>query len=112
MRSAKSFFDAGVFWKTVRRFWPVWGIYGFIWFLALPLWLIGRFDRYGINIVNDILGTVELSALFLCPVAACAAAMAAFSHLYNERSANSTPRCRCGARGCSSPARRLGCCRS
>ena len=88
MRSAKSFFDAGVFWKTVRRFWPVWGIYGFIWFLALPLWLIGRFDRYGINIVNDILGTVELTAHFLCPVAACAAAMAAFSHLYNERSAN------------------------
>lgn len=88
MKSARSYFDAGVFLKTVRRFWPVWGLYGFAWLIALPLSLIGQFNRYGLNLSADVLQTVELTACWLCPVAACAAAMAGFSHLYNERAAN------------------------
>lgn len=112
MKSARSYFDAGVFLKTVRRFWPVWGLYGFVWLLALPLSLIGQFNRYGLNLSADVLQTVELTACWLCPVAACAAAMAGFSHLYNERAANFYASLPVRREGCSSPARRRGCSRS
>ena len=90
MRSGKSCFDSGVFRKSVKRFWPVWALYAFVWFIALPLGILnnshqlpepGSVSYYAVDAVNT-------TGIWLCPLAACAAAMAVFSHLYNERSAN------------------------
>lgn len=90
MRSGKSCFDSGVFRKSVKRFWPVWALYAFVWFIALPLGILnnshqlpepGSVSYYAVDAVTT-------TGIWLCPLAACAAAMAVFSHLYNERSAN------------------------
>ena len=37
MKSATSFFNRGVFVKSVLRFWPIWAIYAFVQLLVLPL---------------------------------------------------------------------------
>ena len=88
MKSARSFFSKAVFLKALLRFWPIWAAYAFIWMLALPVQLMGGLDRPNLNAAWEVLSTVELTALWLCPIAACAAALAVFSHLYSERAAN------------------------
>ena len=40
MKSATSFFNRGVFVKSVLRFWPIWAIYAFVQLLVLPLNII------------------------------------------------------------------------
>ena len=88
MRSATSCFNRGVFRKTVLRFWPIWAIYAFVWLMALPVSIIGQLDARGLDLDYWALRTVGETAHWICPIAACAAAMAAFSHLYSERTAN------------------------
>ena len=88
MRSATSCFNWGVFRKTVLRFWPIWAIYAFVWLMALPVSLISELDALGLDLNYQVLRTVPATAHWLCPIAACAAAMAAFSHLYSERASN------------------------
>ena len=88
MKSARSHFNLGIFVKSVLRFWPIWSIYAFVWMLALPLNLISKLSDNGTGSTNIyVLDTIYM-ADFLCPLTACAAALAVFSHMYYERSAN------------------------
>ena len=87
MKCATSFFDRGVFIKSVLRFWPIWAIYAFVWMLVLPASLIDVLARAPSDAARIVLQSVEITAAWLCPLAACGAAMAVFSHMYSERSA-------------------------
>ena len=87
MKCATSFFDRGVFIKSVLRFWPIWAIYAFVWMLVLPARLIDVLARAPSDAARIVLQSVEITAAWLCPLAACGAAMAVFSHMYSERSA-------------------------
>ena len=40
MQSVKSYFNPTLFRKNLTRFWPIWGVYLFIWLLVLPLYLL------------------------------------------------------------------------
>ncbi len=87
MKSATSCFNRGMFLKSVLRFWPIWAIYTFVQLLALPLNLISPLSAGAHDALSrNVLDTIYL-AEFVCPLAACASAMAVFSHLYSERSA-------------------------
>ena len=89
VKSATSFFDVGVFRKTVLRFWPIWAGYTFIWILLLPVSLLGLADAHSaVNVTSEVSNTIDTVAYWLCPLASCGAAMAAFSHLYSDRAAN------------------------
>lgn len=98
MRSGKSFFNLPLFKKTVTRYWPLWATYFAIYLVLLPLngLMMLRMDSYGDNFdymrefafahVAQAAGQGGWWALPLLFGALCA--MAAFSHLYNPRSAN------------------------
>ena len=50
MQSKTSFFNQSIFWKTVSRFWPVWGSYLAAGILALPIVILANlFDQMGIT---------------------------------------------------------------
>ena len=85
MRSAKSCFSPTLFRKNLVRFWPIWGLYLFIWLLVLPLGILNTFRNW--DGYNDMyaLSTLSLGAVgALC--FGILAAMAVFSYLYNNRS--------------------------
>ena len=42
MQSKTSFFNSSIFWKTVSRFWPVWGSYLAAGILALPVVILAN----------------------------------------------------------------------
>ena len=88
MKSATLHFERGIFAKSVLRFWPIWAVYAFIWMLVLPVSIIDTLTRWTATDANSlVLNSIPNTAVMLCPAAACAAAMAVFSHLYSERSA-------------------------
>ena len=88
MKSATSFFNRGVFLKTVARFWPIWAIYTFVQLLVLPMNITGMLGGLGRELVNRaVLEAAAYTAQYICPTACCAAAMAVFSHLYSDRAA-------------------------
>ena len=37
MRSATSYFNFTLFRKNLSRFWPIWGLYGLLWLMLLPV---------------------------------------------------------------------------
>lgn len=93
MRSATSSSKTGAWWnatlycKNLTRFWPIWGLYGLIWLLLLPLPVLsehrpsGNYVPYPYAVLNPL--GLALAALF-----GVLAAMAVFSYLYNSRSVN------------------------
>lgn len=99
MRSGTSFFDWTVFKKTVCRFWPLWVAYFVLWLIMLPLegLIYLRMDANDLNgfggsyikeFAQGMVGNRAGGALPMAVVFGVLAAMAAFSHLYNARSAN------------------------
>ena len=40
MRSGTSYFNKTLFAKHFARFWPIWGLYGLIWTMCLPLGIL------------------------------------------------------------------------
>lgn len=97
MRSKTSYFNATLFWKTVRRFWPLWCAYALCWLAAMPLNIGSSLSRYlsrgedaasGIDYVlkslplqaGGVMGVVFTLAM------GCVAAMAVYSYLYSHRS--------------------------
>ena len=49
MQSKTSFFNQSIFWKTVSRFWPVWGSYLAAGILALPIVILANRRGYGLR---------------------------------------------------------------
>lgn len=100
MKSRISFFNAGIFKSTLKRFWPLWTAYFVIWFLCLPLPSLvselqaskaivelelakDAIDAYGYSAIS---GAIDAS-IVSGAVTALLAAMAVYSFLYNSRSA-------------------------
>ena len=93
-----------LFFKNVKRFWPLWTIYLVFWLFALPLSLLlyGRFassihtvEGMGRYVLTTLSGPGVVAAL----VGGLVCAMAVFSYLYNARAVSlfhSLPVTRCG----------------
>ena len=94
MRSGTSYFNRTLFAKHFARFWPVWGLYGLIWLVCLPLnillqsrdgWTLVRARLLPLNYLDG--GGGPSAAVFLAAVFGLLAAMGVFSYLYSARSA-------------------------
>ena len=88
MKSKISFFNAGLFKSTLRRFWPLWIIHFAGWLLFLPV--LTLMNNFGPNRSTDFIFVISESAVFASPIIAfimaILAAMAVFSFMYNSRS--------------------------
>ena len=88
MKSKISFFNAGLFKSTLRRFWPLWIIHFVGWLLFMPI--LTLMNNFGPNKSTDFLFVISESAVFAAPIVAfimaILAAMAVFSFMYNSRS--------------------------
>ena len=92
MRSGKSYFNAGLFRRTAMRFWPLWTLYTAVWLLRLFAIInqyadLGQENGYG-RPAYVLLDSLNTTGVWLVPIAVCLAALAAFSFMYNERSAD------------------------
>ena len=91
MRSVTSCFNFTLFRKNLSRFWPIWGLYGFLWLMLLPVNVLvngEHMDRtttrlLPLNYLSGFLSTATLFSLLF----GILTAMAVFSYLYNSRSA-------------------------
>ena len=82
MKSGTSFFNRGVFVKSVLRFWPIWAIYAFAQLLALPLNIIAPLsDNLASTVNRYVLEAVSYTAQYLCPAACCASALGKSYHI-------------------------------
>ena len=93
MRSGTSYFNKTLFAKHFARFWPIWGLYGLIWTVCLPLsilagsrsgWMAADARVLPLNYL-DTTGWFSAATL-LAAVFGLLAAMAVFSYLYSARS--------------------------
>lgn len=95
MRSATSYFNSTLYWKTMARFWPLWTAYGMIWLFVMPLNMLNLyFNRYlssdpATRLYGEAidLPTLVAPGLYLAAFCAVLCAMAVFGYLYNIRSA-------------------------
>ncbi len=88
MRSKTSFFNATIFWKNVKRFWPLWGTYLGIWILALPV-TIANADHLNkpLEFLEIALEIASHLGPFMSFGFAVLSAMAVFNFLYSAKSA-------------------------
>lgn len=88
MKSKISFFNAGLFKSTLRRFWPLWIIHFAGWLLFLPV--LTLMNNLGPNKSTNFIFAICESAVFASSVVAfimaILAAMAVFSFMYSSRS--------------------------
>lgn len=88
MKSKISFFNAGLFRSTLRRFWPLWTIHFAGWLLFLPV--LTLMNNLGPNKSTNFIFAICESAVFASPIIAfimaILAAMAVFSFMYSSRS--------------------------
>lgn len=88
MKSKISFFNAGLFRSTLRRFWPLWTIHFAGWLLFLPV--LTLMNNLGPNKSTKFIFAICESAVFASSIVAfimaILAAMAVFSFMYNSRS--------------------------
>ena len=91
MRFATLYFNFTLFRKNLSRFWPIWGLYGFLWLMLLPVNVLVNGEYMGrgqarmlpLEYCSGYLG----AAVFFSLVFGILAAMAVFSYLYSSRSA-------------------------
>lgn len=88
MKSKISFFNAGLFRSTLRRFWPLWTIHFAGWLLFLPV--LTLMNNLGPNKSTNFIFAICESAVFASSVVAfimaILAAMVVFSFMYSSRS--------------------------
>lgn len=88
MKSKISFFNAGLFRSTLRRFWPLWTIHFAGWLLFLPV--LTLMNNLGPNKSTKFIFAICESAVFASSIVAfimaILAAMAVFSFMYSSRS--------------------------
>lgn len=95
MRSATPFFDSALYKKTMARFWPLWAGWTVLLTFLFPVQLVNRYfngvrEGRGDMLLSDSVLTLpeSVSALAVLQLMLCVlCAMAAFSYLYNNRSA-------------------------
>ena len=89
MRSATSYFNVTLFRKNLSRFWPIWGLYGFLWLMLLPVNVLvtGEYmDQATTRLLplNFLAGAFSTAAA-LSFLFGILTAMAVFSYLYSSR---------------------------
>ncbi len=88
MKSKISFFNAGLFKSTLRRFWPLWFVHFGGWFLFMPM--LTLVNSMGSSKTYDFVFSIAHSAVFASPIVAflmaIISAMAVFSFMYSARS--------------------------
>ena len=91
MRSKTSCFNSTLFWKNIRRFWPLWAGYLGVWFLILPLSVLsGNWGSRGVETVlrHTIYSTGIYGGVIIGAVMGVFSAMAMWGYLYSPRSAH------------------------
>ncbi|MCD7712838.1 MAG: hypothetical protein LUJ25_09110 [Firmicutes bacterium] len=89
MLSKTSCFNKTMFFKNVRRFWPLWALYLAVWIFALPLTFLG-YDGYQPGsiysiLTREILQWATIGGTIIGAIFGLFAAMAVFGFLYNAR---------------------------
>lgn len=90
MRSRTSYFNRTLFFKTARRFWPLWFFYAAVWIIVMPV-MIGTNLRFGGSLRAmqfDIMSMANTGGVMIGFISACVAAMAVWSFMYSHRSAS------------------------
>ena len=91
MPSVTSYFNFTLLRKNLSRFWPIWGLYGFLWLMLLPVQVLvnGEYmSRVDTRILplNFLVGSFSAAAA-LSFLFGILTTMAVFSYLYSNRSA-------------------------
>lgn len=86
MRSTNSFFNPTLYQKQLIRFWPLWGAYGFIMILIMPLYLLTNATDVADFSTFYVLEMATQVAPWIAAFAGILGAMAVWSYLYNNRS--------------------------
>lgn len=88
MKSKTSFFNKGVFNSIVKRYWPAWALYAFVWLMAMPIQFLSGI-RYSENIaaafvsrMQIVSGEVTVVMAFACAIIT---ATGVFSFMYKQR---------------------------
>ena len=80
-----------LFWKDIRRFWPVWAAYLLIWLFLGPISMVSDVNGstgFTTLIASDFLRRALMPGIWLAFAFGIISAMAVFSYLYSSRSAN------------------------
>ena len=90
MQSTNSYFNKTLYKKQMVRFWPLWGAYGLIMVMVMPLYYlmnVGAGDDFSTEFAIDfVLGMGTYAAPWIAAFAGILGAMAVWSYLYNSRS--------------------------
>ena len=82
--------NSTLFFKNLRRFWPIWGSYGAVLLLVPLTFLLTWLDRNSTlaadTVALDLVSFVSPTGLVFSAVWSVISAMAVFSYLYNARS--------------------------
>ena len=99
MASGTSYFNGTLYWKSMARFWPLWGLWGLIWMFLGPLRMLNNYfeilrwngsmseAQYTIYTDAQRLGEMLTLGVWLACIFGVLAAMAVFGYLYSTRSA-------------------------
>lgn len=93
MQLKTSFFNKRFFWKSVSRFWPVWGTYFAIWVIMFPVVIVSNFRYYessNIALQDFVLEMSLVGGLVMNLIFGALSAMAVWSFQYSARSAHGT----------------------
>lgn len=93
MPSVKSYFNRELFCGTLRRTWPLWAAYTFVWLLLLPVKLFTDLnDRHVVysrlSVAYELLNSSASAGVAMAAVFGIFFAMAMFAYLTNPRATN------------------------
>jgi len=91
MKSVTSCFNKALFFKNIKRFWPVWALYNIAWVIGLPLVIVSQLSRsfpeQSSAVHNYILNSALYMGVIMNVIFGFISALTLFSYLYNARSA-------------------------
>ncbi len=91
MQSKISFFNKTVIRKNITRFWPLWAVYLFVWFLIMPYGLIISVDNVdtvgrAVSMSNHIIGLCDSAVPIMAFIYSIMTAMVVFSYMQSAKS--------------------------
>ena len=87
MKSVKSCFNKALFFKNIKRFWPVWVLYNIAWLIGMPLVILGQLAApYSEFIHGYVLGNALYMGVVMNAIFGFVSALTLFSYLYSARS--------------------------
>lgn len=91
MQSKISFFNKMIIRKNLTRFWPLWAVYAFIWFLILPFGVMNSCDGiesmyHAMAMHNYVLQTTNYAVPVMSFLYSIVVAVAVFSYMHSSKS--------------------------